>query len=218
MDISVPDLLREYDRAVQQWPFIHDAEKWFGLPPHLGFAQGSRETNLTNEVGDGGHGHGVFQLDDRFHQIPAGFDADPYAQAQVWGGMMAERVHETGTVWGALVAYNSGNMNGDDWTTANHDYAADVLGRLQTLQQLRPTVYTVRMFAVTSPYMRGNDIRYFQGAMNAKRFQGTPVSVDGIYGPDTAVVVKDFQQSHGLTPDGIVGPLTLSAMSAIPVP
>lgn len=218
MDILVSQLLAQYDRAVASWPFIHDAEKWFGLPPQLGFAQGSRETNLTNEVGDYGHGHGVFQLDDRFHMIPPGFDSDVYAQAQTWGGMMAERVRETGTVWGALVAYNSGSMNGDDWTTAHHDYAADVLARLQVLQQQRPTVYTVRMFAVTSPYMRGNDIRYFQGACNAKRFRGTPIPVDGIYGPDTAVVVRNFQADHGLTVDGIVGPQTLSAMSAIPVP
>lgn len=35
-------------------------------------------------------------------------------------------------------------------------------------------------------------------------------AVDGIYGNQTVAAVKYFQRMHGLTPDGIAGPLTLA--------
>ena len=37
-------------------------------------------------------------------------------------------------------------------------------------------------------------------------------AVDGINGPQTKEAVKKFQRKYGLTPDGIVGPLTASKM------
>lgn len=37
-------------------------------------------------------------------------------------------------------------------------------------------------------------------------------AVDGINGPKTKAAVKKFQQRYGLTPDGIVGPLTAAKM------
>lgn len=40
------------------------------------------------------------------------------------------------------------------------------------------------------------------------RARNHPVAVDGIFGPDTEAAVKTFQQSKGLSADGIVGPLT----------
>lgn len=41
--------------------------KKYHLPPEFVLAVGSRETNLRNILGDGGHGHGVMQIDDRSH-------------------------------------------------------------------------------------------------------------------------------------------------------
>lgn len=38
-----------------------------GIGPSLLLALGSRETNMKNIVGDGGHGRGWLQIDDRFH-------------------------------------------------------------------------------------------------------------------------------------------------------
>jgi peptidoglycan hydrolase-like protein with peptidoglycan-binding domain len=37
-----------------------------------------------------------------------------------------------------------------------------------------------------------------------------PEDVDGVFGPQTGRVVKDFQQSNGLVVDGVVGPITWS--------
>jgi peptidoglycan hydrolase-like protein with peptidoglycan-binding domain len=38
------------------------------------------------------------------------------------------------------------------------------------------------------------------------------VSADGVFGPQTASAVKQYQSAHGLTADGIVGPATAQAM------
>ena len=73
MEITESALTAQYQRASFAWPFIHQAELACGLPRMLLFAAGSRETNLTSEVGDFGHGHGVWQLDDRSHTPPGGF-------------------------------------------------------------------------------------------------------------------------------------------------
>src|SRR5258708_13007329 len=72
MHITESALSAEYQRAKLQWPSIHQTELAHGLPKMLLFAVGSRETDLTNEVGDNGHGHGVWQLDDRFPSPPPG--------------------------------------------------------------------------------------------------------------------------------------------------
>ncbi|MCW2992452.1 MAG: hypothetical protein JWM73_3046 [Solirubrobacterales bacterium] len=37
-------------------------------------------------------------------------------------------------------------------------------------------------------------------------------AVDGVFGPGTLKLVKRFQRAHGLTPDGIVGPATWTAL------
>ncbi len=42
--------------------------------------------------------------------------------------------------------------------------------------------------------------------------QNPPLTVDGSYGPKSRSAVISFQQTHGLTPDGVVGPKTLAAL------
>jgi Putative peptidoglycan binding domain len=58
---------------------------------------------------------------------------------------------------------------------------------------------------------RGAEVRQVQEALVALGYSTT---IDGRFGPATAQVVKSFQTSSGLTDDGIVGPATLSALSA----
>ena len=51
MEITESALTARYQRADSVWPFIHQAVLARGLPGMLLFAAGSRETNLTNDVG-----------------------------------------------------------------------------------------------------------------------------------------------------------------------
>jgi len=44
--------------------FAH-AAKVYDIPVELLYAIASRETNCQNIIGDGGHGHGIMQIDDR---------------------------------------------------------------------------------------------------------------------------------------------------------
>lgn len=52
---------------------------------------------------------------------------------------------------------------------------------------------------------RGADVRQLQTDLNAL---GANLAVDGIFGDKTYEQVYDFQSSHGLEPDGVVGPKT----------
>ena len=40
----------------------------------------------------------------------------------------------------------------------------------------------------------------------------TPGPIDGVWGRQTVAAVRAFQGQHGLTADGVVGPLTLAAL------
>ena len=50
-----------------------------------------------------------------------------------------------------------------------------------------------------------------QTALNRQGFN--PGDVDGVWGRRTMLAVKAFQQARGLKPDGVVGPLTLRALT-----
>src|SRR5271166_6321874 len=91
------------------------------------FAVGSRETNLTNEVGDFGHGHGVWQLDDRSHTPPGGFanfDADVPLQCTTAAVMLHGLLTATGgQVEEAAAIYNSGQPG--ELGTTHQDYGIE---------------------------------------------------------------------------------------------
>lgn len=136
-------LKKQAARALADWPFLPDVEKRHGLPAGLLLAVGSRETNLTNKLGDKGHGHGVWQRDDRWWPIPDGFDQDVQQQAGAAADLLADN-HKALGDWGhAVAAYNAGLTGvkdalaagkSADAPTAGGDYAADVLGRLAHFQ------------------------------------------------------------------------------------
>lgn len=146
MDISITDLSVQYQRAVKAWPFITDTEFAYHLPPRILFAVGSRETNLTDEIGDGGHGHGVFQLDDRSHSIPKPFPVN--VQAMRAGAMLRSLLDRyKGDIRAALAAYNAGAGTVDynlshklnvDSGTAHGNYSLDVYERMMYLQKTFP--------------------------------------------------------------------------------
>jgi len=95
------------------------------LDPRLLAAVAAQETggpgsnSGRNVVGDGGHGHGLFQIDDRWHAFastPAAMD--PAQNADYAAGMLSgnlQRYH--GDVRAALTAYNTGSATGTGTTT-----------------------------------------------------------------------------------------------------
>lgn len=216
MDITGPELIEEYDEASAKWPFIHATELAHGLPRMLLFAVGSRETNLTNEVGDGGHGHGVWQLDDRWHQVAGGFghfDGDVPLQCSIAAEMLHGLLATTGgNVEEAAAMYNSG-QEGEAGTTGG-DYGLDVLQRMQYLQQDAGSApnnpsepgWFHRDLSLQSPYMTGSDVKVVQTKTGA--------AADGAFGPVTRVHVVNFQSHHGLAADGIVGPETAHVLGS----
>lgn len=58
----------------------------------------------------------------------------------------------------------------------------------------------------------GPDVTNLQTTLAQLGFD--PNGIDGVFGPGTEAAVIAFQQSKGLTPDGIVGPNTLAALQA----
>lgn len=60
-----------------------------------------------------------------------------------------------------------------------------------------------------SGYFRGrDDLRTWQHRMTEL---GYTLTVDGLYGPETEAVAREFQRSNGLTVDGLIGPATWDA-------
>lgn len=66
-----------------------------------------------------------------------------------------------------------------------------------------------RALLLRTPPLRGADVEAVQRAL---AMAGVPVSVDGVFGPQTAAAVRRFQEKQNLTVDGIVGPATRAAL------
>jgi peptidoglycan hydrolase-like protein with peptidoglycan-binding domain len=64
------------------------------------------------------------------------------------------------------------------------------------------------MARMLSQGMQGQDVRALQDALNFQIRRGTPLNVDGIFGPKTAERVREFQRANGLAVDAIAGPKT----------
>jgi hypothetical protein len=127
-------------------PAIANAARRHGLDADLLAAVAAQETggpesnSGRNIVGDGGHGHGVFQIDDRWHSFattPAAMD--PTQNADYAAGMLSGLLKRYGgNVRAALSAYNSGSPNAAGTKTrwsdgADLSYADSVLRHYQRL-------------------------------------------------------------------------------------
>jgi hypothetical protein len=69
--------------------------------------------------------------------------------------------------------------------------------------------------------MTGQDVRALQDVLNFHIRRGTPLAVDGIFGPKTNARVREFQSANRLAVDGIVGPMTsaqLYEVTVLPLP
>lgn len=66
-----------------------------------------------------------------------------------------------------------------------------------------------RLLRLRTPFLQGDDVKAVQQALVQS---GASLVVDGLFGPGTEQAVKQFQEQHGLTADGIVGPATRSVL------
>lgn len=116
------------------------------IDPQLLAAVAAQETggpgssSGSNIVGDGGHGHGVFQIDDRSWDFAKSSAAmDPAASADFAAGILADNLQRYGgNVKMALSAYNAGSPTATGTTTTWADgttlgYADSVLAHYNAL-------------------------------------------------------------------------------------
>lgn len=147
MNLTVTQLREQYDRSTVNWDWIRDAEDLLSVPPFLLYALGSRETNLKNVVGDGGHGWGIWQRDNRSFTIPADYLTTVLRQANDAGALLMSHfgyfrsAYPDSPAWSCSVAaYNAGRTGvkrrldigaTPDSATTGGDYSADVIQRWQ---------------------------------------------------------------------------------------
>ena len=70
-----------------------------------------------------------------------------------------------------------------------------------------------RNLKLTSPYMRGEDVKWLQKALNHAGCSCG--STDGIFGKNTQKAVKAYQKAKGLKVDGIAGKNTVKALGGV---
>ena len=91
--------------------------------------------------------------------------------------------------------------------------AAEGMGKASGGANSKPSATKVtlsRLLKLTSPNMRGEDVRGVQGLLRAT---GAKITADGIFGPNTERAVKRYQNAKGgLAVDGIVGRDTITAL------
>jgi peptidoglycan hydrolase-like protein with peptidoglycan-binding domain len=63
-----------------------------------------------------------------------------------------------------------------------------------------------RDLGLASPFMEGDDVTVVQ--------KKTGAAPDSVFGPVTRAHVISFQSQHGLSADGIVGPVTAHALGS----
>ncbi len=128
---------------------ILDSSTRHGVSPALVSAVISRESNGRNIIGDGGHGRGLMQIDDRWHGefLEANSEGlDPATNIDYGTKLLRNLTREfEGNLSAAIAAYNQGSGNvwrrlraGEDVDrgTTGGDYSADVLRRMELFQQI----------------------------------------------------------------------------------
>jgi hypothetical protein len=115
--LTTPVAAQLASQGVTYAPQIANAAARHGLDPTLLAAVAAQETGGpghnggANVVGDGGHGRGLFQIDDRWHDFARSPQAmDPGANADYAAGMLSSLLNRYGgNVHEALSAFNAGS-------------------------------------------------------------------------------------------------------------
>jgi hypothetical protein len=151
---TVAELKRELARAKANGLFglASTAAKAHGIELAWLLGLWSRETNITNETGDGGHGHGPGQVDDRSHTIPGTLfglaDMSAAVARECLDFAATHYPHYVGDQRLKIAAddYNAGPRGvrrgmaaGDvDAGSTGHDYGSDVVKRTVVFRSLLP--------------------------------------------------------------------------------
>jgi peptidoglycan hydrolase-like protein with peptidoglycan-binding domain len=215
-------------------------ERASGLPAGLLLAVASQETDMNDVVGDGGHGRGLFQIDDRSHPVflrqenAAGPGRKPpvpaaakYAAGLVRANLdFAARnaVPEPLRLKFALSAYNAGAggalagfREGDsDRRTTGGDYGKAVLRRHAIYQSLLG-VAPVPVLRKGSRSARVTELKTALAAWYAQHAPGGwepfRVKAGPFFGVRLEAAVSDFQRRVGIGVDGVAGEDTLGALA-----
>ncbi|HET9392823.1 MAG TPA: transglycosylase SLT domain-containing protein [Candidatus Rubrimentiphilum sp.] len=193
-------------QGVAYAPEIVQAAQRHGVDAALLAAVAAQETGGpganagSNIVGDGGHGHGIFQIDDRWHTFARTAAAmNPAANADYAAGMISGLLRRYGgDVHKALSAYNAGDPNATGTVTEWRDgrrlsYADSVLrhyaqlGGEQTVNELsaesateQHSINTLASFAsLMPPPAAPNTHSYRQLAGHDTANPGSIIADDG---------------------------------------
>lgn len=105
----------------------------------------------------------------------------------------------------------TGIVNSSVWYKISYIYAA-----VKQLSELSSEGITFEELAgrypdTVKPGEKGNNVRLLQYILNllSDYYSYIPrITIDGVYGPKTQEIVKEFQRKQALTPDGVVEPKT----------
>lgn len=104
-------------------------------------------------------------------------------------------------------------------------YRANFVAQQQALVQqpttptTTPTITptsTLNIFRVLRITMTGNDVKSLQTHLNGLGYNCG--IADGSFGPKTKLATVLFQKANSLTPDGVVGPMTIEKINNIQIP
>lgn len=71
-----------------------------------------------------------------------------------------------------------------------------------------------RVLYLRNPNVRGDDVRELQHRLSELGFDSG--RIDGIFGSQTALAIRDFQRNYGLPEDGVVASSTVRALAGLP--
>ena len=127
----------------------------------------------------------------------------------------------TGYLWAGSNNYSAGKYVKDGpggWSPTTVDQQLGIIPMMYRIVQLRPDLDLLNPFPTNSlppPPIQTpgalDDVSQLQTALN-KLGADPKLDIDGSYGKLTTYAVKQFQQKHGLSADGLSGPLTWNAI------
>jgi hypothetical protein len=234
-------LVKELERArAAGWDTAcADAERAATLPAGLLLGVASQETDMNDVVGDGGHGRGLFQIDDRSHRDflarnrAGGPGAKPPVPAAArYAADLLRSNHDFGVRNGVrkadrlgfmLSAYNAGaggalagHREGDsDRRTTGGDYGRAVLARWAVYQELLG-VAPAPLLRRGSRGKRVEELKARLEAWYAKHAPGAweafGIKAGRTFGVQVERALRDFQARTGLEVNGVAGPETQRAL------